>query len=194
MKKSRRKFSAAFKAKVALEAIKEKETLSQLAKRFEVHPNQISQWKREFIENCSKVFDESSQNKQDATDLKELYTKIEKLKKENDFLKKKIKENGAMKTLCKLVDRNNKQLSVRRQCALLGINRSSLYYKPLGENKENLKLMEIIERLYMEDPTLGVIGMQKKLKEMGMKYNVKRIRRLMRKMGITPLYPNRNPI
>lgn len=94
MKKSRRKFSAAFKAKVALEAIKEKETLSQLAKRFEVHPNQISQWKREFIENCSKVFDESSQNKQDGTDLKELYTKIGELKVENDFLKKSLKKMG----------------------------------------------------------------------------------------------------
>jgi putative transposase len=108
------------------------------------------------------------------------------------FLKKKIKENGAMKTLCKLVGRNNKQLSVRRQCVLLGINRSSLYYKSLGENKENLKLMETIDRMYLEDPTLGVIGMQDELREMGMNYNVKRIRRLMRKMGITPIYPKRN--
>lgn len=62
--------------KVALEDIKEKETLSQLAKRFELHPNQTSLWEQTFIENCSKVFDESSQYKQDGTDHKELYTKI----------------------------------------------------------------------------------------------------------------------
>lgn len=50
MRKERRRFSAAFKTKVALEAIKEKETVQQLASKFEVHPNQITQWKREFLE------------------------------------------------------------------------------------------------------------------------------------------------
>ncbi|RMG81266.1 MAG: IS3 family transposase [Bacteroidetes bacterium] len=97
-----------------------------------------------------------------------------------------------MKSLCKLVEKKNKQLRIRRQCSLLGINRSSLYYKPLGESKENLKLMEKIDRLFLEDPTLGVLGMQDELREMGLNYNVKRIRRLMRKMSITPIYPKRN--
>nr|WP_115041720.1 transposase [Weeksella virosa] len=56
MKKSRRKFTDAFKAKVAIEALRERETLSELAQRFEIHPNQISIWKRAFLEqprqNC----------------------------------------------------------------------------------------------------------------------------------------------
>ena len=56
MRKERRRFSAAFKAKVALEAIKEKETLQQLASKFEVHPNQITQWKREFLEGAEQIF------------------------------------------------------------------------------------------------------------------------------------------
>uniref|UniRef100_UPI00138A43DA transposase n=1 Tax=Pontibacter pamirensis TaxID=2562824 RepID=UPI00138A43DA len=51
MKGKRRKFSAAFKAKVALEALKERESLAELSKRFEVHPNMVSKWKQEFVEN-----------------------------------------------------------------------------------------------------------------------------------------------
>ena len=56
MRKERRKFSAAFKTKVSLEAIKEKETLQQLASKFEVHANQITQWKREFLESAEYIF------------------------------------------------------------------------------------------------------------------------------------------
>lgn len=56
MKRTRRKFSNEFKAKVAIEALKERETLAKLALRFEVHQNQISQWKQEFLSNSSLVF------------------------------------------------------------------------------------------------------------------------------------------
>jgi transposase len=76
MKKSKRTFSAEFKAKVAIEAIKEVKTISELAQIYEVHPNVISLWKKEFLSNAGKVF-EKSKNESDQ---------IEKLKKENDDL------------------------------------------------------------------------------------------------------------
>lgn len=83
-------------------------------------------------------------------------------------------------------------LSIRRQAELLEVSRSNLYYKRVGESDENLHLMKIMDRLFGEDPTLGVLGMQDELAERGLCYNVKRIRRLLRKMGIEPIYPKKN--
>jgi transposase len=90
MKKERRKFSTAFKAKVAIEAIKEKETLQQLASKFEVHPNQITLWKKEFLEGAEQIFsknkaEEKVNNEQEKEDL---YNKIGHMQVQIDFLKK----------------------------------------------------------------------------------------------------------
>jgi len=94
MKKKRRKFTSAFKARVAIEALKERETLAELSKRFEVHPNMISKWKQEFLERSAEVFEKKGQEKDQEKDLEDLYTKIGKLEMENDFLKKNLKKIG----------------------------------------------------------------------------------------------------
>jgi transposase-like protein len=90
MRKERRKFSAAFKTKVDLEAIKEKETLQQLASKFEVHANQITQWKREFLESAEDIFSKkkSEEKVNDEQEKDALYNKIGRLQTEIDFLKK----------------------------------------------------------------------------------------------------------
>ena len=93
MKKTRRKFTAAFKAQVALEALKERETLAALAARFELHPNQISQWKQEFVANSQLVFSGAvEKEKEDPVNLDTLYAKIGQLEMERDFLKKSLKK------------------------------------------------------------------------------------------------------
>jgi putative transposase len=83
-------------------------------------------------------------------------------------------------------------LSLRRQADLLEVDRSSLYYKPMGESKGNLALMRRIDELFLEDPTLGVLGMQDELRDLGFNFKEKRIRRLMRKMCLEPICPKRN--
>ena len=96
MKRSRRKFSAKFKVRVAIEAIKEQKSLSELASQFEIHPNQISKWKREFLDNAEQAFtgSASTSDDSDSVDTKELYSQIGQLKVENDFLKKSLKKTG----------------------------------------------------------------------------------------------------
>ena len=90
MRKKRQNHSAEFKAKVAIEALKEQKSIAELAQLYEVHPNQISMWKKEFLENASQVFDKvHRQTKEDEKDAK-LYEAIGQLKIENDWLKKKL--------------------------------------------------------------------------------------------------------
>jgi putative transposase len=83
-------------------------------------------------------------------------------------------------------------LSVRKQCDLFSIDRSSIYRKPTGESEQNLSLMKIIDKLFLKDPTLGVLGMTDALRDILLFVNVKRVRRLMRKMCIEPIYPKQN--
>ena len=93
MKRSRRKFTSAFKARVAIEALKEREALAELSKRYEIHPTMISKWKQEFLEKSSDVFDKRSEE-ESGIDPEKLYAKIGQLEMENDFLKKSLKKTG----------------------------------------------------------------------------------------------------
>jgi transposase len=86
LKHSRRNHTPAFKAKVALAAIKTDQTVAELAKRFDVHPNSIVQWKSELLERAGEIFESSRPTKDQAADLKELHAKIGQQSLEIDFL------------------------------------------------------------------------------------------------------------
>jgi len=96
-----------------------------------------------------------------------------------------------MKELRELID-NEHELSVRRQCDLMSIHRSGLYYKPKGEKPENLEIMRIMDEYYLQHPSEGVIRMQDMLFALGFIVNHKRVRRLLRLMGIMAIYPKKN--
>ena len=87
----RRKYDSRFKAEVALEAIKNQQTISQIASQYGVHPNQVSKWKRKAVEGLVEVFSDGKERKERDQQklIDELYRQIGKLKVELDWLKKK---------------------------------------------------------------------------------------------------------
>jgi len=91
MKRKRKQYSPEFKAKVALAALKNEETVAQLAARYEVHPTMIHTWKRNLLDCAANIFDKGlHRDKQAEAKVDELYRHIGKLKVERDFLSKKL--------------------------------------------------------------------------------------------------------
>ncbi|WP_394698979.1 IS3 family transposase [uncultured Cohaesibacter sp.] len=189
----RKRYSADFKAKVALEAIREELTLSELSKKYDVHPNMISTWKRAAIENMATAFSKGKETESQASaeEIVKLHAKIGQLVVERDFLSQAsvlLGVNGGKKP----VMRDHSKLSIRRQCKLLSLSRSGLYYQPVGESAENLRFMEIIDKQFLETPWYGSRQMARYMKRQGYKCGRHRVRRLMRLMRLVPIYREPN--
>ena len=93
MKRKRRNFTNSFKTKVVLEALKERETIQQLAVKHEIHPNQITTWKKQFLDHADAAFaQDGNQDELQKTreQLDELYKQIGQMKVETDWLNKKL--------------------------------------------------------------------------------------------------------
>lgn len=95
-RRPRRNHTAAFKAKVALAAVKGEKTLAELAEQFDIHPNQITQWKSQLQEGAAGVFGESRPEQAAPVDLKALHAKIGELTLENDFLEGALTKAGLL--------------------------------------------------------------------------------------------------
>jgi transposase len=96
-KRPRRNHTPAFKAKVALAAVKGDKTLAELAQQYDVHPNQITQWKGQLLEGAADVFGaDKTEPKSESVDLKALHAKIGELTLENDFLEGALTKAGLL--------------------------------------------------------------------------------------------------
>ena len=94
MRAKRRKFTAAFKAQVAIEALKERLTLAEISKKYEVHPNLISKWKAEFLTRSAEIFETQPPEVDFEAERQKLFAKIGELEMERDWLKKISKQAG----------------------------------------------------------------------------------------------------
>lgn len=90
-----------------------------------------------------------------------------------------------------MIDRKH-DLPVTRQCQLLGLNRSSVYYQPMGCSDEDLLLMRLIDEIHLKRPFYGSRRIRNDLQDLGHRVNRKKVQRLMRLMGIAALYPKAN--
>jgi putative transposase len=93
-----------------------------------------------------------------------------------------------------MVAHDHDTLGIVRQCLLLKISRSGLYYRPRGESSINLDLMQEIDRAFIQWPFMGVRRMRNYLRLLGYSAGVKRVRRLMGLMGLMPIYPKPEPV
>ena len=102
-----------------------------------------------------------------------------------------IRAIGDTETLEKVINPQAK-VSIRRQCELLDVNRSNVYYQPVPEDPEDLELMRRMDEEFLKRPTKGVLGMVDFIRGLGILVGPKRVRRLLRKMGIMAIYPQKN--
>src|SRR4051794_16154399 len=189
MAAKRKVHTPAFKAQVALAAHRGERTVNELAGHFGVHPTLIHSWKKQLLAGAEGVFANGAKAASVHAEAREaeLYEQIGRLQRELAWMKKKLPPSAERKR--PLIEVDHPELSVRRQCALLGLNRSSLYYEPAGETPENLRLMRLIDEQYTARPFYGSRRMTRWLIEQGEEVNRKRVQRLMRTMGLEAIYP-----
>lgn len=143
--KKRRTFTPEQKTPIVLELLKEEESLNEIAARYEIQPAQITCWKSEFLNNASRAFSKENDEtdklrQQHGAETDVLHRQLGQLTVENNWLKKNLEKSVSPQNRRNMVDRNDTEISVFQQFRLLGVNRSTLYYKPnLGTGRRNIR-------------------------------------------------------
>ncbi|MHC1950831.1 IS3 family transposase [Bradyrhizobium sp. UFLA06-06] len=186
-RRPRRNHSPAFKAKVALAAVKGDRTIAQLAEHFDVHPNQITAWKSQLEGSASDIFGPGGGTPATpAIDVKSLHAKIGELTLENDFLGRSAHQGGIAERKA-MIDREH-DLSITKQAEVLKISRGSVYYLPRPVSSADLEIMQRLDRLHLEYPFAGSRMLRGLLALQGCKIGRRHVKTLMRRMGIEALY------
>ncbi|WP_371824415.1 IS3 family transposase [Methylocystis sp. MJC1] len=190
-KRSRRTHSPAFKAKVALAAIKGEKTLAELAQQFDVHPNQITTWKSQLLEGAAGVFgQEKAEPKEAAVDLKSLHAKIGELTLANGFFRGRAQQSRPAERKA-MIDRSH-AFPIKGQAKMLGLARSTVYYKPRPVSTEDLKLMRRLDELHLDYPFAGARMLRDLLRREGAVIGRRHVATLMKRMGIEAIYRRPN--
>jgi len=192
----RKTYSADFKAKLVLEVLEGEKTINEIASAYEIIPNNLKNWKKQFLENMSLAFDKSSVVKEYKEEIEtlqkdkdELAKKVGNLTIEKDFLEGKLVSLVSSKERKVLIDTEH-NLSMNKQCKLLHVNKSSLYYqptKPFSSGSE-IKILDAINNIYSDFPSYGYRRIQAQLVRDGFNVGKKLVKKAMKYMGIEALY------
>src|SRR3954451_21854944 len=188
-RRPRRNHTPAFKAKVALAAVRGDKTLAELAQQFDIHPNQITQWKAQLLDGAAGVFGSEARGERagPAADLTVLHAKIGELTLENDFLA----GQGGFAERQAMIDRSH-DLPITRQAKVLNVSRGSVYYLPRAPSTADLALMRRIDELHLEFPFAGSRMLRDLLTAEGFRTGRRHVATLMKRMGIQAVYRKPN--
>jgi len=209
----KRSFTPEYKAKIVIEVLEGASMANEIAAREKISPKQLSNWKSEFLSNAYKVF---SASKEEQHTRKELKTALEReqavmakvgvLTIENDWLKKNLKKSLDTSHRMEMVGKHE-TISIKRQCELLELNRSTIYYKPKEPCSAKVERLEFIRNridyYHTHQCYLGAKKLSIKITredgevvgEDGLcigRVGKKLVRRLMNEMGIYTIYPKPN--
>ncbi len=197
MSTKRKTYSAEFKAKVVLEVLEGEQTINEIASKYELLPANVKNWKKMFLENMSLAFDKS-------TVVKEYKIELETVKKEKDMIAKKLGETivekefleGKLESLVSSKSRKTfvdtkHELSINKQCKLLHIAKSTLYYKPVKKfgSDEDIKFLNLLNEIHSEFPYYGTRRLVTALENKGVNVGRKKLKTAMEYIGIKALYP-----
>jgi putative transposase len=193
-------YSAEQKAKVVLELLKEEQTINQIASEYKVTVKTIQNWKKQFLENAALAFNPDKATETYKKELKAKEAEIDELAKalgkttvERDWAVGKLVSLDLLNKKS-LVDSKLKTISKTRQCELLGISRSSYYYKPKPMSKEDIGILHAMDEIYTDNPEYGYRFIHQQLIENGYKIGVNRVLRYMDILGIQAIYPTKKRV
>ena len=201
---TRRNFTDQFKAKVALEALRGAKTVQEIAGKHQLHPNQVSTWKRQAIDGMADVFSGGKQSGPTEAEVKELHAKIGRLTVENDAPMGLRGPTGAT-VRCPMSDvrraeavspekkramikRDPPELSISQQGKLVRLSRSAFYDTPVGIDADTRAMMKEIDRVFTKYPFFGSRQIAAYLRRESAVVGRHRVRRLMAKLGLEAIY------
>lgn len=197
MSKKQKTYTAEFKTKIVLELLSGDQTVAQIASKYSLISKSIQNWKKVFLENAILAFNSDAV----VADIKktvieqdkkidELHRQLGKRTAELEWASKKL-QSLDFKVKSGLVKSELGKISIQKQCVLLGLNRSSYYYKPQQMTQKKLLILKAIDNIYTEIPFFGYRKVYRQLIENGFKIGVNQVSNYMKELGLKVIYPTK---
>lgn len=161
MGQPKRYFSAEFKTKVVLDLLRGDKTLNQVASLYGVLPRSLASWKKQFLDNASLAFEPAKivseykeQVKDKDAEIEELQKQLGKSVVEVEWLRKKLASLGLSERKS-FVESGQQEITLTRQCELLSMARSTLYYQPKGLSVQDTAILHRMDEIYIDTPFYG---------------------------------------